>query len=346
VVGREGLRAAEEGPDADRGRHRDALQGRLDEGRHPLHVERDRGERRVVRDAVELPRRGLGLEDADHHPAALLAVVAEGARVLEDRVVGRQAVDRVGDQVVVLSRLVGDDDAIAFPELARPHAGAVDDELALDVTRTRPHPGHAFQHQALGRDDPLDGDPFEDADPEIASALGVGHRQVDRIDAAVIRHPEATNQAVHLGEREELGHLLRRHLVRLQPHPPLEDRGPPVLLHPALVERLHQATAAEPGRHPRLGLEAREQITGVHPDLGARTRRVAERRHEPGRVPGRAAGQLASLEKRDIGDADLRQVVGDVTACHTTADDRDFYPFGKIRCHARTPLSRAHRVPG
>ena len=96
--------------------------GALDERPHPVPVGGDLAEREVPRDAVDLPGRGDRLEEADHHAAALLAVVAVGGGVLEDRGVGAHPVDRLGDEVVVLGRLVGHDDAVALGELARPHA--------------------------------------------------------------------------------------------------------------------------------------------------------------------------------------------------------------------------------
>ena len=147
----------------------------------------------------------------------------------------------------MLGGLVRDDDAIALPQLARPHARAVDDELALDVPGTRAHACHTLQHWPLRRDDALDADALDDPHTEIPGPLGIGHRQVDRVDPTVTGHPEAADEPVHLGERKDFLHLLGRHLVRLQPQAPLEDRGPPVFLHPALVERLDQAAAPEAG---------------------------------------------------------------------------------------------------
>ena len=42
-----------------------------------------------------------------------------------------------------------------------------------------------------------------------------------------------------------------------------------------------------------------------------------------GRMPGGAAGQLATFEQHHIGDADFRQVIGDRTAGDPAANDHD-----------------------
>ena len=103
------------------------------------------------------------LEEADHHAAALFAVVAVRRRVFEDRCVGVEPLDGVGDQVVVLGRLVGDHQAVALPELAGPHAGAVHDVLALDRLPSGAHAGDG----AAGRQHVGDGDALDDADAEL-----------------------------------------------------------------------------------------------------------------------------------------------------------------------------------
>ena len=74
------------------------------------------------------------LEQPHHQPAALYsAVITVGARILEHRHVRRKIPDRLGDQSVMLRRLIGDRDAREPTELTRPHAGAVDDDIGLDV---------------------------------------------------------------------------------------------------------------------------------------------------------------------------------------------------------------------
>jgi hypothetical protein len=60
----------------------------LQERPHPVPVRRNLAEGEIARYAVDPPGCGARLEQADHEAAALLAVVAVGGGVLEDRPVG------------------------------------------------------------------------------------------------------------------------------------------------------------------------------------------------------------------------------------------------------------------
>ncbi len=104
----------------------------------------------------------------------------------------------------MLGRLERDVDARLRAELPRPHAGAVDDVLGLDVAEracwtpvTTPR---------LWRK-PGDGDALEDRRPLHARPLRERHRDVDRVRAAVFLHVEAGEDVVGPREREELLHL-------------------------------------------------------------------------------------------------------------------------------------------
>ena len=208
-VGGERLRAAEEGADADLEGDRDPGHRLLQERAHPVPVGRDLAEGEVARDALDLPRRRLRLEEADHHPAALLAVVAVGSGVLEHRRVRVEPVDGVGDQVVVLGRLVGDHQAVPRPQLAGPHAGAVDDVLGLDLAVS---PGAPVETRtpvtapAVG-EHVLDRDALDDAHAEPPGALGQRGGDVDGVDPAVAGDVEAGEQVVGLRPGEQVGHL-------------------------------------------------------------------------------------------------------------------------------------------
>ena len=193
-VGREALRPAEELLHADLGRDRHARHRRLEVRTHALPVGLQVRERHVGRRAFHFPGRAHGLEQADHQAAAFLAVVPVRGRVLEHGHVLRQVLDRLGDQVVVLGRLVRQHDAVLRAEFARPQAGAIDDEIRLDVAERRGHAGHA--PVLLGH--PGCRDAFEDLHAAHPGALGQRHRHVDRIHAAVLLHVEAGFDVVHL----------------------------------------------------------------------------------------------------------------------------------------------------
>ena len=302
-VGREGLGPAEERADADRLDDGDAGDRALDEGPHAVPVGRDGAEGEVPRDAVDVPRRGDRLEEADHHAAALLAVVAVGGRVLEDRGVGAHPVDRLGDEVVVLGRLVGDDDAVALGELARPHARAVDDEVALDVTGVGAHADDLLDQAPRARDDLLDRDPLGDADAEGPRAARQAHREVDGVDAAVTGDVEAREEVVGAGQREEVGHLPRPDLLDLEPVDALEGRDAAVLLQAVGVGgRLDEPDGLEAGGHTRLRLEPGVEVAGVEAQARARLARRPEAGHQAGGVPRRPRGEPVALEDEHVGD--------------------------------------------
>jgi len=106
------------------------------------------------------------LEQAEHEPAALFPEVAVGRGIFE---YGQRAVDPVDglrDEVVVLGRLQRDGHPGGGPELARPHAGAVDDVLRFDVTVRRADSAH----RAAADREPGDRDPLDDPDAAHARA--------------------------------------------------------------------------------------------------------------------------------------------------------------------------------
>ncbi len=344
-VRREALRAAEELPDARRLRRRHARQRGLKERRHPLPVGLDLTEREVPWHALDLPGRRLGLEQADHQPAAFLAVVAAGGRVLEHRRLARDARQRAGDQVVVLGGLQRDVDAVALPQLARPHAGAVDHRLALHGAVR----GLDAGHRAVARAHAGDRHAFDDPGALQPRAPGQRHRHVDRIGAAVFPHVEAGQDVVHPRQREELADLARAEFVHVDAHQPVEGGHAAVLLEPVGIGRhFDEAAGPEAGLLPGLGRQPRVEIARVLAHLGRRLRGRAEGDDQPRRVPGGARGQPVALEQQHLA-AHVRQVIGDRAADDAAADDDDAGGSGQVGAGHRRgdeslPLRPADRV--
>ena len=107
------------------------------------------------------PRLGDRLEAADHQPAHLLLEVGVAVGVPQDRQVGVQPVDLVGDDVEVLGGVQRDGDADLVAQRLGPLAGAVDDHLGLDVAAVGAHPGDPpaagrLDHVDAGHPDVLD----------------------------------------------------------------------------------------------------------------------------------------------------------------------------------------------
>ena len=161
----------------------------------------------------------------------------------------------------MLGRLVGHGHAVALGELAGPHPGAVDHELALDVTGIRAHADDLLDQAARAGEHLLHRHALDHPHPEVAGAAGQAHREVDRVDPAVAGHVEAGEQVVGAGQREQLGHLARADLLDLEAEVPLEGGDPAVLVEPVGIGRgLDQPDPLEPGGDPGLLLEPRVEL--------------------------------------------------------------------------------------
>ena len=297
-----------------------------------------------------MPRCAHGLEEADHHPVTLGPVVAVGAGILKHGQVWIEPGDRVREQVVVLGGLIGHRDSGALSQLAGPHAGTVDDVLALDVTALGAHAHDAtVLHQDIEHRRAL-----QDRHALHARALGEGHRGVDRIHAAVLRHVEASEQVVGARWREEVGHLARRDLVHLGAAESVEGRDAAILLEPTLIgSDLDEADGGEAGRLPGLGLQPGVEIARVVAHASRRLGEGPEGHHESGRVPGRARGEPVALEQERLGPpAHVPQVVGNGGPDDPPADDdhscarRQFRSLGHGARRYRLPtLEKRPRRP-
>ena len=95
--------------------------------------------------------------------------------------VARQPLDRFGDQVEVLGGVERDGDAVPRAELARPHPGAVDDDVAGDIAGLGSDAGDA----TVACDDLEDRRVLEDLAPAEAKGLGDRLGGIDRVRDAV-----------------------------------------------------------------------------------------------------------------------------------------------------------------
>ncbi len=227
----------------------------------------------------------------------------------------------------MLGGLVRDRHADHLAELTRPHAGAVDDVLALDVAARGLDAGDPTQPTVAHDVEPGDRGVLDQGRTRRARPLGERHRHADRIGATVLGDVEPREHVVDVGEREPALDLLGWDLVHVDPHQPVERRHAAILLQPIGIRRdLDEAGAPEPGRLPGLLLEALVQITAVlaHPCRGFR--RGTERDHQPGGMPGGPRCQLVALEQHDVFPPHVSEVVRDGTSDDAAADDDDARP--------------------
>ena len=210
VVRREPLGPVDHPAHACVGDGRDAPDGAIHDLREPRPVRGEELAVEVGRDAVERPRRGLSLVAAHAQAADLLAVVDEVVGVAHGRERRDDALDRVGEQVLVGHRDDRHGDAGKAADLGGEHAAGVHDDVRLDIRPLAPvldgHPRHAAALDA----DPDDPGVWPDRDPALAGARREREREPRRVEPAVRGQVDGPEDPVERHQREELVRLGRR----------------------------------------------------------------------------------------------------------------------------------------
>ena len=220
----------------------------------------------------------------------------------------------------MLGRLVGNVDAGLLAQLPRPHAGAVHNELALDVAFFGAHAGNgpALDQHIHNRRVLKNLRAFQ------ACAFAQRHRQVDRVDTAVLRGIEPGQQTGHVGQRKQFLDLGRRNFQHLVTVAPLIGADPAMLFEVSLVtRRFDEAYRHEPGRLPGFLFKPAVNLLGYTSNGNRRFRAGAIAGHQARRVPGRAGRQLIPLQQHDVRAAHVGKVVSHGTSNNATADDDD-----------------------
>ena len=137
------------------------------------------------RDAVSAERNRVRFVTADEQSRAIRLVVHEVIGVAHRGHLGeldrRVALDGTADQVLVLDSRRRDANTCHPADLHAPHAGGVDDHLALDVAVARVHRGAPSTVDRDRRDLRV----FDDACAAHACAAGDGLRDRGRVDVAI-----------------------------------------------------------------------------------------------------------------------------------------------------------------
>jgi hypothetical protein len=331
VVRGEALGAVVELPDAGLLQGRNPEQCAVHEHREVVPVLLEQLELEGMRDLVGCdPRLGRGLEPADHKPTHLFLEVGVPVRVPQDRQVRVHALERLGDDVEVLGGVQRDGGAHHRADLLGPLAGAVDDDLGLDVAGVGAHTGHPA---VLGQD-VEDAGPLGDPGTALTRALGQCGGEVRRVRLPVTGQPDGAEQVLDLHDRVALRGLLRCQQLALEAVGVGGGRRPLQLHHPVRGPGDgHPAALLVAGREPDLGLQVGVELGGVLDQPGAALRRP-QLADQPRRVPGGAGRELSLLEQQDVGPPELREVVGDARPDHPAADDDDPGTAGEIGVHA------------
>ena len=87
----------------------------------------------ILGNSVERPGLGVGFERAEQQLAGILLVVGAMVGIAQHRQIGREAGERLGDDVEMLAGLQRRDDAAALRQSARPDAGREHDDVRRDL---------------------------------------------------------------------------------------------------------------------------------------------------------------------------------------------------------------------
>ena len=265
----------------------------------------------------------------EQQPGAFLAQVPGDVRVAHDRqrtTVLRDLGDRRGDQILVLHRDHRQVQPGHAPDLARPVAGGVDHDLAGDRAGRR-------ADAPLARGGARDTDDRH-APPDFGAGGARSRRQrlghLAGVDVAVVGIPEAAEQVVGLQER-----MARAHFVLRQD---LEGEALGVRHADDVTELFHALPGVgEPDAAARAVIDGAVDLA---PEPAIQPVAVALQLHDvpggrevravAGGVPGRARGQLVTLEQHRVAPAHAGQVVQ-----HAAADDAATdHHHARMRFHA------------
>ena len=332
IVRRKTFRAIVEFPDLGGFELRHADQRILHQRLELVPVVFQQGEFEIVGNAVHAPGFCFRLEAAHDEAADLLLEIDETIGIAHDRQVRMDTFDAAGDDIHMLRRMQRHADAAHLPDLARPLAGAIDDDLGGN----RAPVGLDAGHLPLPCGNAGDAHPLDDAGAAIARALGKRLRQVGGVGLAVARQPDGADQIVDGHDRPQIAGLLRRD--HLDIHPLRAGGSGGALQHGHALGGAgdgQRAAILPAGRQSRLGLQFAIKFCRIADEAG-HVGMAAQLADKAGGMPGGAAAELALFEEDDIRPSELRQMIGDRTTDDAAADDDNLRLRGQTLRHETT----------
>ncbi len=333
AVGREHHAAVDDALDAAVGEAGIALHRDLERAPDPVDVVGQQLVREILRRAVDRPMLAAMLVGADQQALAFLPQVGFAVEVDAHRDFALERRDRrdvVGDDILVLHRHDRQLDPRHAPDLARPQAAGIDHIVGLDGAVLGHH-----QPAALRRLLQLD---HRVAQMDLRAArlgrLGIGVGHARWIDMPVVGIVQRADELRGVDQRIELLHLGHRDEFEIELQVPR-----PAALHPEIVHaglaggEIEEADAMDAAGLARFLLQLVVELDGIGLQRG-HVGVAVDGVHAAGRVPGRARGQFRALDQRDVGPAQLGQVIEHADAHHAAADHRHAH----MRFHGKSPL--------
>ena len=235
----------------------------------------------------------------------------------------------LGDDILMLNRNDGDVDPDHASGAPREIPRRRHDVLADDVALVGDH----LPFAALKPLDRGDGGMTVDLAAAVAGRARQRLGQVGGLDVAVLRMLDRADDSVDVAQRPNVLDLGRRQELHLDAADRRGDAGIIIVL----VEPVAGAREADVGHLAQADVEARllfERLVEsdrIFVDLPDRITEI-EQGQKPGRMPGRAGGQLLAFDENAVGPTLLDEMVERRDADHAPAD------------HHR-PRMRSHRNP-
>ena len=323
AVGREGEGAVHPVLDAHFLQHGIAGERHLQLPRDPVGILLDQVETVVPGRAVDIPVPVVDLVDADQHAVLVLAQIGEAFQI--DRhwhfeIERFELRDRFGYQIVVRQRRNRQFQADHPADLLGPQAAGIDDMLGEDRALFGDdlpgavRPLFQVQHPIV----------LDHGGPALARRAGIGVDGPGGVDIALPVGPQAADHTVDIHDRAAFPDLRRRHQVAILDADGLED--PIGALQPFPARR--GGGDRDAAGHVQADIVAgfrsdlAQQVDGIGLERG-HVRIGVERMDAAGGVPGRSGGQHRALDQRDVGPAELRQMIEHRGADHAAPDHHD-----------------------
>ena len=162
-----------------------------------------------------------------------------------------------------------------------------------------------------------------DGGPSQLRCLGVGGDHAGGIDVTLVAVPHRAHEIRGIHEREDLGGFPRGDDLGVHSQVPAAGMHHLQPIHPLRrIGQLQSPTHVESAVLPGHLFEFRVELNGVSLEFSQEGVAVVGV-DDPGRMPRRSRGQVATLHQHHVGPACLGEVVEHRTAHHSSADDNN-----------------------
>ena len=271
----------------------------------------------IIWDWLHIPRFCVRLKCAQRDPVALATVVNAAVRIAAHGQGIECALNRFGNNVMVLDWKQGNADTDFQAQFSSPHAATNHDDIGTDVTLERSH----TDGPTVCSDHVCNAHVLEDFCAAQRCTFRQCERGFSRQAFAIVRQPCRSEDIIDSHQ----GPFLERHFwpdhLSLHAKQFRHRHRAAQLNHSVLAGGNDQTADGLPTDiDPGFGLQCRVQFDAVLVDFGHAVA-GAQLSNQSCRVPSRATTQFALLEQHHIRPAEFGQVVRDARADDAATDD-------------------------